>query len=84
MTKKIIHIITRLLNGGADENTVFSCNYSVENKDEVTLITGREQNKEIITKIDSRVKLIVVEDLINIIHPLKDLQALFQIKKIIK
>ena len=84
MKKKIIHIITRLLNGGADENTVFSCNYSVENKDEVTLITGREQNKEIITKIDSRVKLIVVEDLINIIHPLKDLQALYQIKKIIK
>ena len=48
------------------------------------MITGREQNKEIITKIDSRVKLIVVEDLINIIHPLKDLQALYQIKKIIK
>ena len=45
--KSIIHIITRLLNGGADENTVFSCNHSVSIGDYVTLIIGKEQNKEI-------------------------------------
>jgi glycosyltransferase involved in cell wall biosynthesis len=82
--KSIIHIITRLMNGGADENTVFSCNHSVGIGDDVVLITGHEQNKEILSKIDSRVKLITVNDLILKIDPIKDLQALFKIKKIIK
>ena len=82
--KSIIHIITRLLNGGADENTVFSCNHSVSIGDDVTLIIGKEQNKEILSKIDSRVRLVVVEDLVIEISPIKDLLALFKIKKIIK
>ena len=82
--KSIIHIITRLLNGGADENTVFSCNHSVAIGDDVTLIIGKDQNKEIVSKIDSRVRLVVVEDLVIEISPIKDLLALFKIKKIIK
>ena len=82
--KSIVHIITRLMNGGADENTVFSCNYSVSIGDDVTLLTGLEQNEEILSKIDSRVRLVVIENLVNKINPLKDLLALFKIKKIIK
>ena len=81
--KSIIHIITRLMNGGADENTVFTCNHSVAIGDDVTLLTGQEQNKEILSKIDNRVRLVVVKDLINEINPIKDLLALFKIKKII-
>ncbi len=82
--KTIIHIITRLMNGGADENKVFTCNHSVASGVDVTLITGQEQNKEILSKIDNRVRLVVVKDLINEINPIKDLLALFQIKNIIK
>ena len=37
MTKHICHIITRFLNGGAEENTLLTCNYSVEIGDKVTL-----------------------------------------------
>ena len=82
--KSIIHIITRLMNGGADENTVFTCNHSVAIGDDVTLLTGQEQDKEILSKIDNRVQLVVVKDLINEIKPIKDLLALFKIKNIIK
>ncbi len=82
--KSIVHVITRLMNGGADENTVSTCNYFVSIGNEVTLISGPEQEKEIISKIDSRVHLITVKDLINKIHPLKDTFALFKISKIIK
>ena len=82
--KKIIHIITRLMNGGADENTVFSCNYSVQNGDDVTLFTGREQDKEILDKIDKKVNLIVIKNLINEIHPFKDFLALVEMKRKIK
>ena len=82
--KSIVHIITRLMNGGADENTVFSCNHSVTIGDDVVLLTGLEQNKEILSKIDNRVRLLVVKNLVNQISPIKDLLALLKIKKIIK
>ena len=72
------------MNGGADENTVFTCNHSVAIGDDVVLLTGQEQNKEILSKIDNRVRLVVVKDLINEINPIKDLLALFKIKNIIK
>ena len=82
--KNIIHIITKLVNAGSDENTVFTCNYSVAIGDDVTLLTGREKDKEILSKIDNRVRLVEVKNLINEINPIKDVLALFEIKKIIK
>tara|TARA_Y100000389_G_scaffold162367_1_gene165138 strand:- start:737 stop:1888 length:1152 start_codon:yes stop_codon:yes gene_type:complete len=82
--KVIIHIITRLMNGGADENTVFTCNHSVKNGDDVTLFTGKDQDKEILNKIDNRVKLEVIKNLVNEIRPFKDFLALIEIKKKIK
>ena len=50
--KNIIHIITKLVNAGSDENTVFTCNYSVTIGDDVTLVIGQEKDKEILSKID--------------------------------
>ena len=82
--KNIIHIITKLVNGGSDENTVFTCNYSVAIGDDVTLVTGQEKDKEILSKIDNRVRLVEVKNLIHEINPIKDVLALFEIKKIIK
>ena len=37
---KIVHIITRLIVGGAQENTLLSCRGQHEQGHEVTLITG--------------------------------------------
>ena len=37
---KIVHIITRLILGGAQENTLITCRGLVERGHEVTLITG--------------------------------------------
>jgi len=82
--KNIIHIITKLVNGGSDENTVFTCNYSVAIGDDVMLVTGQEKDKEILSKIDNRVRLVEVKNLIHEINPIKDVLALFEIKKIIK
>ena len=45
--KKIVHIITRLINGGA-EKTIISCNYSASIGNEVFLIIGPYNDKEII------------------------------------
>lgn len=82
--KKIVHIITRLINGGADENTVISCNYSASIGNEVFLIIGPYNDKEIIDKLNKKVNLIVVNNLIRTINPYKDLLALVLIRKMIK
>ena len=81
--KNIIHIITKLVNAGSDENTVFTCNYSVGIGDDVTLVTGQEKDKEILSKIDNRVRLVEVKNLIHEINPIKDSLALFEIRAVI-
>ena len=39
---RIAHVITRLMNGGADENTVISCNQAVRSGHSVMLVHGAE------------------------------------------
>lgn len=85
MKKKIIvHVITRLMNGGADENTVLTCNYSFEKGDKVILISGKARDKEILSKLDSNIDIIFVKNLINRINPINDFLALVELIKIIK
>ena len=81
MKKKICHIITRFLNGGAEENTVLTCNYSAKLGDSVTLITGVDTDKEIISKLDKRVKLIKIKSLIRNINPIKDFLAFIEVTR---
>lgn len=84
MKKKICHIITRFLNGGAEENTLLTCNYSVTKGDDVTLIIGSDFEKEIIQKLDKRVKLIKIKSLVRQINPIKDFLAFVLISKKLK
>ena len=81
---KIVHIITRLILGGAQENTLITCKELAERGYDVTLITGPaigpegellEQTK------NQKYKTIVVDEMIREIHPLKDLISYYKIKK---
>lgn len=84
---KIVHIITRLILGGAQENTLITCKLLSERGHEVTLITGPaigpegglfEQTK------DAGYEVIVVDKLRRAIHPFNDLSAYLAIKKILR
>lgn len=83
---KVLHIITRLAGGGADENTI----YIIENLDQevykVDLITGSQNLDSMINSINlpQDSKLYKVENLIRNIAPIKDLKAFIDIYKIIK
>ena len=81
---KIVHIITRLINGGADENTVLSCNWSVNNGDEVTLIHGLKSDAEIRSKLDHRVTIIQEKNLVREIAPILDLRAMVKLIRLLK
>jgi len=81
---KTVHIITRLVLGGAQENTLITCKLLAQRGHDVTLITGPaigpegelfEQTK------NQKYKTIVIDKLIRPICPLYDSISYFQIKK---
>ena len=73
---RIVHIITRLIVGGAQENTLLTCEgLSRDYGDEVVLITGPGLGPEgsLIEQARRRqVSTIVLPDLRRAIHPLRD------------
>jgi glycosyltransferase involved in cell wall biosynthesis len=73
---RIAHVITRLINGGADENTVISCNQAVRSGHSVMLIHGAHTRPEIMAAVDTRVKLVELPSLVQPIAPLSDMRAL--------
>ena len=84
---KIVHIITRLILGGAQENTLITCKLLTGRGHDVTLITGpatgpegklfeqtREQNYRVIT----------IDRLVRPIHFLNDFLSYRKIKKLLR
>jgi glycosyltransferase involved in cell wall biosynthesis len=53
---RIAHIITRLIRGGADENTLLSCNGQAEMGHEVHLIYGLEASDAMVRRLHPEVK----------------------------
>jgi glycosyltransferase involved in cell wall biosynthesis len=81
---RIAHVITRLINGGADENTVIACNHAVAANHEVFLVHGKDTRPEILAKVDKRVELIKVPALIRPLAPPHDLRAFIHLLKIFR
>jgi len=84
---KVVHIITRLVLGGAQENTLITCKLLAERGHDVTLITGPalgpegglfEQTK------NQKYETIVIDKLIRSICPIYDSISYFQIKEHLK
>lgn len=83
---KVVHIITRLILGGAQENTLITCKGLAARGNDVTLITGPalgpegelfEQTK------NQKFKTIVIDSLRRQINPIYDIPAYNQIKKLL-
>ena len=73
---RIAHVITRLINGGADENTVISCNQAVRSGHQVVLVHGAQTRPEILATVDERVNIVELPSLVRPIAPLGDVKAL--------
>jgi glycosyltransferase involved in cell wall biosynthesis len=84
---KIVHIITRLILGGAQENTLITCKLLEERGHDVTLITGPaigpegelfEQTK------NQKYKVVVIDQLRRAIEPVKDFISYKKIKRYLR
>jgi glycosyltransferase involved in cell wall biosynthesis len=84
---RIVHLITRLILGGAQENTVLSCEDLLRiHSDDVLLVTGPALGPEgsLMDRVArNRVPVEVLPALRREIHPLRDSQSYFQIKQAI-
>ncbi|MBN1805631.1 MAG: glycosyltransferase family 4 protein [Sedimentisphaerales bacterium] len=83
---KIVHIITRLILGGAQENTLITCKLLAQRGHDVTLITGPAIGPEGELFNQTRqqnYKVIVIDRLRRAINPFNDTISYFQIKKLL-
>ena len=84
---KIVHIITRLILGGAQENTLITCKLLAERGHDVTLITGPAIGPEgaLFEQTKTGIyKTIVMDNLRRAINPVYDIPAYLELKKILK
>jgi glycosyltransferase involved in cell wall biosynthesis len=84
---KIVHIITRLILGGAQENTLITCKILAQRGHDVTLVTGPALGPEgdlYEFAQNQKFNFVILNDLRRQINPHYDIPAYFQIKDILR
>jgi len=84
---RIVHIITRLILGGAQENTLITCKLLAERGHEVTLITGPAIGPEgqlFDQTKGQKYRTIVVDEMRRAIDPVKDYASYGKIKNLLR
>lgn len=87
MPMKIVHIITRLILGGAQENTLITCRLLAERGHRVSLITGPALGPEgdlYEQACHQNFKFIILDKLRRQINPFHDLPAYFHIRELLR
>ncbi len=84
---KICHVITRMIVGGAQENTLYTCQGLLENGHDVTLVTGPSPGPEgelLSRTCPEGLKIIEVPDLVRELSPKKDWRAYKRLREIFR
>ncbi len=85
---KVAHVITRLILGGAQENTVYSCiDLAARHSVEVRLLTGPTVGPEgslVQFARSAGVEIIEIPSLIRAINPFYDIPAYYQLKSALR
>jgi glycosyltransferase involved in cell wall biosynthesis len=78
----VVHIITKMELGGAQQNTLFTVSNLDPRKHETFLLAGQEG--ELIEEAKKFKNFFIIKDLVREIRPFKDVKAFLQIVKILK
>ncbi len=81
---KVVHIITKLELGGAQQNTLFTVAHLNRNEYDPVLIAGTEGLLVEDSKKLEDVKVYLIPELVREINPLKDVIALIKIRNILR
>jgi len=72
----IVHILTRLLRAGSEENTLATCRAQVEAGHRVIIIHGRSYDPDVRRQAEAIAEVITVNALVHEIFPYRDLYAI--------
>src|SRR6266487_2231573 len=84
---KIVHVITRLIVGGAQENTLLSCQGQHDHGHDVTLITGPALGPEgslMERAMGHGYRVEVIDDMRRAILPLKDFRTYRRLVRLLR
>lgn len=76
---RVVHVITCLLNGGSEENTIATCNAQVDRGHDVWILYGQDVDEARRATISDKVEVKQIPDLVRNLDPFRDLKALFDI-----
>lgn len=72
---RIVHVVTRLLRAGSEENVISTCLGQAALGHEVTLVYGRDHDPRYHAEIGGTIRLECVESMVHPIDPLADIRA---------
>ncbi|CAN7410393.1 glycosyltransferase [Mesorhizobium sp. LjRoot246] len=72
---KIVHVLTRLLRAGSEENTLACCLAQARHGHEVLLVHGKEYDSNLRASAAEAVRVVTLEKLINSLSPSHDISA---------
>ena len=81
---KIMHVLTRLLRAGSEENTLLTCVGQLERGHDVHLVHGHGFDARYYAKLPPALRLIEVKSLTRAISPRKDLNAFAELVRIFR
>jgi glycosyltransferase involved in cell wall biosynthesis len=79
----VLHVHTRLIRGGADENTLLTVNGLDPRRFRVTLAIGGGSEAAMVAEVAPTVELVEVPELVREVSPLRDLAAFRNLRRLI-
>jgi glycosyltransferase involved in cell wall biosynthesis len=81
---KIVHVLTRLLRAGSEENTLRSCAAQAAAGHEVWLVHGRDHDPSVAERAGGVAKVVRLEALVHPISPLQDVRAVRALSQLLR
>ena len=78
---KVLHVHTRMIRGGADENTLFTVNGLDPRRFQVTLAVGGGSEPSMLGKIEPQVEVLEIPELVRDISPRNDIAAFNKLRR---
>lgn len=80
---KIVHVLTRLLRAGSEENTLACCLAQVKHGHEVLLVHGNEKDATLQASVAKTMRVVALETLVHPLSPSNDIAALRQLSRLL-
>jgi glycosyltransferase involved in cell wall biosynthesis len=80
----IVHVLTRLLRAGSEENTLHACEAQAAAGHRVVLVHGRDFDPGMVGRARSVCEVVQVASLVHAISPLSDCRAVYELRRLFR